>query len=112
MDEDTISAAGAIPPYPPSYLDRLTEWVARFPMPAPAVYALAALIAVGLFILNDALNGQGLLHTLRPFHFVVAGELIYAIALVHFLDREAARAIDSNPCWTASESLSTPCAIG
>lgn len=93
MNQNSLSAAEPIPPYPPSWLDRLTTWVAHLSMPAPTCYALAALAAVGLFVLNDALHGQGLLYALRPFHIVVAVELIYAIALVDFLDREAARAL-------------------
>ncbi|MCC6946098.1 MAG: hypothetical protein IT335_16095 [Thermomicrobiales bacterium] len=94
MSDDLVAATEVIRPYPPSWLDRLTAWVEHLPAPASAVYAFAGLFAVAAFILNDALIGHGLLGGIHPFHLVLAVELIYAIALVHVLDKEAGRALE------------------
>jgi hypothetical protein len=116
MSEDSIAATEVIRPYPPSWLDRLTVWVERQPVPASVVYAFAGLVAVAGFVLNDALNGQGLLGGMHPFHIVLAVELVYAIALVHFLNREAGRALegmrplldcDATDCATLHARLTT-----
>jgi hypothetical protein len=105
MSEDSVAATEVIRPYPPSWLDRLTAWVDRLPLPAPAVYALASLAAVVLFVLNDALSGHGLLYAIHPFHIVLAVELVYVIALIHFLDREAGRALEGmRPLLTCDQA--------
>jgi len=105
MNEDSVAATEAIRPYPPSWLDRLTAWVDRLPLPAPAFYALASLAAIVLFVLNDGLSGHGLLYALHPFHIVLAVELVYVIALVHFLDREAGRALEGmKPLLTCDQA--------
>ena len=105
MSEDSVAATAAVRPYPPSWLDRLTAWVDRLPMPAPAFYALAGAGAFVLFILNEAVNGLGLVDATRPFHIVLALGPIYAVALVHFLDHEADHALEEiKPLLTCDES--------
>ena len=105
MSEDSVAATAAVRPYPPSWLDRLTAWVDRLPMPAPAFYALAGAGAFVLFILNEAVNGLGLVDATRPFHIVLALGPIYAVALVHFLDHEADHALEKiKPLLTCDES--------
>jgi hypothetical protein len=105
MSEDSVAATEVIRPFPPSWLDRLTAWVDRLPLPAPAFCALAGLAAVVLFVLIDGLSGHGLLYALHPFHIVLAVELIYVIALVHFLDREAGRALEGmSPLLTCDQA--------
>jgi hypothetical protein len=94
MSANSAAATDAIRPYPPSWLDRLTAWVDRLPMPAPAFYTVASLAAVVLFVLIDVLSGQGLFYAIHSFHVVLAVELVYVVALVHFLDREAGRALE------------------
>ena len=59
----------------------------RRSMPSPASLP-------SLCLSSDGLSGHGLLYALHPFHIVLAVELIYVIALVHFLDREAGRALE------------------
>lgn len=94
MNEDSANATQIRYPYLPSWLDRLTGGVDLLPWPAAAIYLLVGLIAVGLFVVSDTLDGHRFLSAIHPFHIVVVIELIYAIALVHFLDREAARALE------------------
>lgn len=116
MSEDSVAATEVVSPYPPSWLDRITAWVDRQPLPVPAFYALASLVAIVLFVLNDGLSGHGLLYALHPFHIILAVELVYAIALVHFLNREAGRALegmrplldcDATGCATLHARLTT-----
>jgi hypothetical protein len=94
MNEERLAEVGAIRPYPPSWMDRLTARVDRLPLPAPLGYALAGLAAILLFVLNDLWSGQGTLDAVHSFHLVLAVEIVYVVALVHLLDREAGRALD------------------
>jgi hypothetical protein len=105
VSEDSAAATKAVHPYPPSWLDQLTAGVDRLPLPAPAFYTLASLVAIVLFILNEAVNGLGLVDATRPFHIVLAIGPIYAVALIHFLDHEAGRALEKiKPLLTCDET--------
>jgi hypothetical protein len=104
MKADAVATTETVHPYPPSWLDRLTAWVERLKLPAPAFYALAGVVAIALFILNEAVNGLELVDATRPFHIVLAIGPIYAVALVHFLDTEAGRALEKiKPLMTCDE---------
>ena len=94
MDEYLPNTGQALRPYPPSWVDRLTACVDRLPLPAPTVYVVAGLAAMLLFAVNDSVNDLGFLAGLRPFHIVLAVEPIYAIALIWFLDQQAAHALE------------------
>ena len=52
MSDDSVVATQVIRPYPPSWLDRLTVWVERLPVPASVVYAFAGLLAVAAVCLE------------------------------------------------------------
>ena len=105
MKEDSVAATETVHPDPPSWLDRLTAWVERLKLPAPVFYALAGVVAIALFILNEAVNGLELVDATRPFHIILAIGPIYAIALVHFLDTEAGRALEKiKPLLTCDEN--------
>jgi hypothetical protein len=105
MNEYPPNAGQASRPYPPSWVDHLTARVARFPLPAQIIYILAGLAALLLFALNDWLNGLGFLAGLGTFHIVFAVGPIYAIALVWFLDRQAALALEkTGPLLTCDEA--------
>lgn len=93
MTGETLVGARETRPYAPSWLDGLTHAVKRVPVPAGLVYAMAALLAVGLFALNDWLHtGRGP-ESMYPFHFILALEPIYTMALLHLLDRRGERAL-------------------
>lgn len=96
-------------PYAPSWVDRLTDWVRRLPVPYWIVYLIPALL---LFILTTVIKWEdgsyaaayaagtpGLYKFgpvyIYPFHAVPELVTFYALALIHYLDDVAGRAIDS-----------------
>ncbi len=81
-------------PYLPSWLDWLTERMGRARVPAPLIYAAAALLSIVLFVLNDWLHtgrGPG---SMYPFHIILAIGPVYTVGLLHLLDVRAARALE------------------
>ncbi len=91
--QDAVSSPPWRPPYPPSWADRLTAWVDRLPGPAWVVYASAML--VGALLLHGLMWRDGLLPMwslgATPALRSVLG--VYGIAMVHLLDRTAARSL-------------------
>lgn len=105
MNEHLPNTGQVLRPYPPSWVDHLTARVARLPLPAVVVYAMAGLAALLLFALNDFLSGLGLTAALRPFHIVFAVEPIYAIFLIWFLDEQAVQALEKiRPLLSSDEA--------
>ena len=98
------------PPYPPSWLDRITAWVDRLPGPYWAYYLGLGLV---LFATETALKWKDGVYPvgtfqLRHLNFAVWG--IYILAAIHYLDRYAAQAMQSfrpalDPNKTNYESL-------
>ncbi len=82
-----------IRPYPPSWLDRLTERVGRVRGPASLLYAAAGLLAIALFALNDWLHTGHGLGSIYPFHIILALGPVYTVAFLHLLDARAERAL-------------------
>lgn len=81
------------PPYPPSWVDRLINWVRRLPVPAWVFY-----LALGLgltFVLTFAAWAGGVLPpgALVLDYFLSAMTCAYLLALIHFLDESAAVAL-------------------
>ena len=113
MSDDSLGATEVIRPYPPSWLDRLTAWVERLPVPASVVYAFAGLFAVAVFVLNDTLNGQGLLGGMHPFHVVLAVEsftrLLWCISST---GRPDGRWKACARCWIATKQVTRRCTPG
>ena len=54
MNEDPPNTRQALHSYPPSWVDRLTAWVQHLPLPTLAVYLMAGLAALLLFVFNDS----------------------------------------------------------
>jgi hypothetical protein len=97
-------------PYAPSWVDRVTGWVRRLPIPYWLVYLTPAIL---LFIITTVIkwgdgsyaaayaagNKEGLFKIgpiyLYPFHAVPELVTFYALALIHYLDDVAQRALDS-----------------
>ncbi|HST05383.1 MAG TPA: hypothetical protein VLQ48_11685 [Chloroflexia bacterium] len=95
-------------PYPPSWMDRLTDWVRSLKVPYWIVYLIPALV---LFLITSAINwGDGTYSTayeagnraglykvgpfyFYPFHAVPELVAFYALALIHYLDSVAHRAL-------------------
>jgi hypothetical protein len=81
------------PPVMASWVDRVKSAVDRIPLPGAIVYLSAAMVAVGLFMLNDWLALGRPAEALGPFHLVLALGPVYALALLHLLDLQASRAL-------------------
>ena len=91
----TGNSTSFVPPYPPSWFDRLTRWVDRLPAPAWAFYLV---LCIGVSIAGSAIEwieGAYPAGTLNPLHIWTLGNFAYLIALIHYLDKSAATAITS-----------------
>ncbi len=92
-------------PYPAGWIDRITGWVDRLPMPGRAVYLLAWLVVFAIETLIKWRDGAYPVGTIYPFHGVFTVSLFYVLALMDYLDRRAASALESaRPLLKASES--------
>ena len=83
-----------VPPYPPSWIDRLIAWIERLPGPAWAFYLLAGLALVVGFSIIQAREGAYTSSGYRPAHAFVALQPVLALALIHYLDRAASRSFE------------------
>jgi hypothetical protein len=83
-------------PYRPSWVDRLQEGLDRLPWPPWIAYLGAA----GVFAVAETLakwsDGSYPVGTVFPFHLVACGTAAYGLALLHFLKRSAASALESS----------------
>jgi hypothetical protein len=86
-------AATFVPPYPPSWVDRLTAWIDRLPGPAWAIYALMAGLLCLATLAVQWSAGTYPVGTVR--RSLVVGALItpYALGLITYLDRSAQAAM-------------------
>ncbi|MEO5950908.1 MAG: hypothetical protein ABIQ44_00390, partial [Chloroflexia bacterium] len=97
-----------VKPYAPSWADRVTDWVRGLRIDYPVVYIIPALLLFGLTTLIKwwdgsyqsayEAGGQAGLYKfgpllVYPFHAVPELVMFYALALVHYLDDVAARAL-------------------
>lgn len=89
------AAPAFVPPYPPSWVDRLTAWVDRLPAPPWAFYLALAAFLTSLLMLAARAAGDYRPGPFLPFHIWTAGQLAYMLALMHYLDRSAGTALDS-----------------
>lgn len=81
------------PPYPPSWADRLIDWVRRLPLPAWVSY-LALGLGLSLLLMSTAWVGGALPPgTFVLDYFLSAMTCAYFLALIHFLDESAAAAL-------------------
>src|SRR3972149_4887470 len=82
-----------VPPYPPSWFDRLTGGVDRLPGPAWAFYLV---LGIGVSIAGSAIEwieGAYPAGTINPLHVWTLGNFAYLLAVMHYLDKSAASAI-------------------
>ena len=90
-----MTADGKEKPYPPSWIDRFTDWVERLPIPGWAFYAglgLGLILIQVLFLWLD--RGLAAAEVLLP--LIIFNALFpYLLGLMHFLDRQAITALDS-----------------
>jgi len=81
-------------PYAPSFVDRITDWVRRLPIPSWLFYLGLSLALVLLYSGAKWIVGSYPVGTFFPFHVLGVLTSVYAIALLHYLDHEAQNALD------------------
>ncbi len=94
-----------VPPYSPSWLNRLTNWIDRRPGPAMIYYAAGVLLLATALAAAQWLQGAdvwsmtgtgGLFYSFYP---------VYFVALTHYLDRQARTALETfRPALGASDT--------
>jgi hypothetical protein len=80
-------------PYPPSWIDHLTAWLDRLPVPPWLVYLM---LAVTVNLVNAALEwrqGSYPPGTFYPLHVMTIAAVFYYFGLIHYLDRGAEQAL-------------------
>ncbi len=82
-------------PYPPSWLDRLTDRVGRLPGPYWAYYLGLGLVLFALETLTKWWDGTYPIGTFQALHFNYTTWGIYLLAAAHYLDRYAQQALAS-----------------
>lgn len=104
------AADGAKLPYPPSWIDRLTGWIGRLPVPPWAFYlalGLALSLAYMALLLssNELATGMLSLDTALVYSFLNGMTYAYLLGLIHYLDNSAAAALARfRPVLTVDET--------
>ncbi|HEY0071028.1 MAG TPA: hypothetical protein VGE04_13760 [Chloroflexia bacterium] len=80
-------------PYPPSWVDRLTEWVRRLPLPSWAFYLALGLISASLFTPLTWITGLVPEGTFPLYYVLSVLTGVYVLALLHYLDDSAAASL-------------------
>jgi len=93
MADTTTEIGISARPYTPSWIDRLTDWVERLPMPEWVFYAGLGLILMAIQLLFLWLDGGLHLGTLLPVIIFNALAVPYSLALIHLLDNQAVNAL-------------------
>jgi hypothetical protein len=85
-----VPALEFVPPYPPSWIDRLTDWVDRLPIAWWLFYVILAIVFSGAVAL--ALWGSGVYAAVgfHPMQVWLPTLAAYLLGLTHALDRVAA----------------------
>lgn len=93
LSETQSAAQVSAPPYPPSWLDRLQDWVERLPVPYWVTYTLLGVIfLVPLTLVHWQVGGYPA-GAFNLFHIWLAFEPGIILAWMHYLDRVAAQAL-------------------
>ena len=87
------SAPPFVPPYPPSWVDRLTTAIDRLPGPAWLSYLLLAIAGIALQLAIQQSTGVYHPGPAIRFHLWTAGYFAYVLAMIYYLDRSAGAAI-------------------
>lgn len=106
-----MSSQSSATPYPPSWLNRFLNWVARLPGPS-WLYALIVWLSVfGITTLIAWNGGEYPTGTFDIFHFIFTGSLVAAPLLMRYLNKAAARAMENSRSVldVSAEQFSTLC---
>ena len=91
----TAGSSAFVPPYPPSWFDRFTDWVDRLPGPAWGFYLILAAAVVLAETAIQWREGAYPVGTFNPLTVWSVANFAYLLALMHYLDKSAAFAIAS-----------------
>ncbi len=80
-------------PYPPSWVDQLTDWIDRLPLPGWMTYMAVWLVLVSVVTVVHWADGSYPVGTVHPLHLVLAATTPYALALIYHLDGVASDAL-------------------
>lgn len=80
-------------PYPPSWFDRLSDWVEGLPGPAWLAYLLLGLVSTATVVLFQASQGAYPDGRVVPWHFFMSLQPAFFLGLMHYLDRAASAAL-------------------
>jgi hypothetical protein len=87
------SASPFVPPYPPSWVDRFTDWVERLPIPWWSFYLVVALLLEVIQATILWRDGIYATHGVQFFQFFFPINYVLAIFLMHAFDRRAITAL-------------------
>ena len=100
-------AAPFVPPYPPSWFDRLSARLDRLPVSPHILYLSFGIVLFVVFTLVQWREGGYPVWEIRPFHISFAAWLPFMLAMMHYLDRLAAHAFESfRPALSAASDES------
>jgi hypothetical protein len=106
VGRETLGGERTAARYPPSWVDRFTDWVDRLSGPSWMFYAGLWLV---LYLIEIVTQWTGDLATVsHPFHIVFLGAIPLDLALIHYLDRTADAALSKfRPVmdWSDAEYL-------
>jgi hypothetical protein len=81
-------------PYRPSWIDRLTDWIDRLPVPNPVFYLLLYLLAASCLHIAVWLDGEVDWGRVSPEMLYNALWAIISLGVIHFLDGVGARSME------------------
>jgi hypothetical protein len=91
-------------PYPPSWLDRFTEWVERLPGRSWVFYPAIGLVLASILTAVNWADGTYPIGTFNAFHIMIALQTPYFLALTRYLDGVAEAALRNfQPALEVSE---------
>lgn len=94
-----------VPPYPPSFVDRFTDWVDRLPIPWWFFYVLLAFVLSGVVGLALWQTGVYAAVGFHPMQVWLPSLAAYLLGLLHGLDRVAASAMQRfRPAFRGDET--------
>jgi hypothetical protein len=81
-------------PYPPSWVDRLTDWVEKLPLPAWLVYLIPAMGLFALIAVVEWWDNTDPIGPFLPLYALPPVVTAYGLMLLQYLDHAAVRALD------------------
>jgi hypothetical protein len=93
--EKTAAPTPFIPPFPPSWLNRLIDWLDRQPGPVWVYYAASVVLMGAVIWMTRRLAGVGSPYSFSPESLVYAFYPAYIVGLTHYLDRQAVSALEA-----------------